>query len=539
MKKVNDIPTHDSDYLVIGSGIAGLTFALLAAEKGTVTLITKKEEADSNTNRAQGGIACVLDPDDTFEAHIKDTLIAGAGLCNEKAVEILVRRGPDMIRQLVNWGVPFDKGTDGETFDMGREGGHSARRILHATDLTGREVEQALIEQAVKLPQIKVFEHQVALDLIIDETGSSARCIGAEVLDKKSGKILIYRARAVILSTGGLCQIYLHTTNPSIATGDGVAMAHRAGARIANMEFIQFHPTAFYSPSAKTFLISEAVRGEGAILKTLDKKPFMENYDERGCLAPRDIVARAIDNEMKKRGEPHVWLDITHKDADFLRKRFPNITKLCSDQNVDITKDMIPVVPAAHYSCGGVLTNTDGESNIHGLFATGEVACTGVHGANRLASNSLLEALVWSKSVWEWLQTHDYPFPANEDINTKWVGNAKLDEIFEAVRISHCRGELCRLMWDYVGIVRSTERLKLAQRRIELLEKEVEDYLNAGNLSPELIELYNMIQVSHLIVRSGLLRKESRGLHYIIDYPKTDDLNWKHDTYIIKPRTHK
>ena len=535
---MNDILVHNSDYLVIGSGIAGLTFALLAAEKGTVTLITKKEEADSNTNRAQGGIACVLDPNDTYEAHIKDTHIAGAGLCKEDAVEVLVKGGPEMIRQLVDWGVPFDKNSDGSSFDMGREGGHSARRILHATDLTGREVEQALIRQVVEKPQIKVLEHQVALDLLLEEDGSKVKCIGAEVLDKENDQILIYLARAVILSSGGLCQIYLHTTNPSIATGDGVAMAYRAGARVANMEFIQFHPTAFYSPTGKTFLISEAVRGEGAILKTLDCQPFMDRYDERGCLAPRDIVARAIDNEMKKRGEPHVWLDITHKDADFLKKRFPNISGLCAEQGIDLTKDMIPVVPAAHYSCGGVLTGIDGETNIPGLFATGEVSCTGVHGANRLASNSLLEALVWSKRAWERLKSHDYPSPSGKPPKTNWAGRAKLQEDFEAVRISHCREELRRLMWDYVGIVRSTERLRLAQRRIELLEKEVEDYLNAGNLSPELIELYNMIQVSHLVVRSGLIRKESRGLHYILDYPKTDDLNWKHDTYILKPRSH-
>jgi L-aspartate oxidase len=531
-----NIEIIQSDFLVIGSGIAGLVFALLASETGSVQLVTKKDSSESNTNYAQGGIACVLDPNDTFDSHVEDTLDAGAGLCKKEVVEILVHEGPEMIRRLVNWGARFTQGDGGVRFDLGREGGHSTRRIVHAEDLTGREVERALLEESHNHERIQLREHQLAIDLLTEETSSGRRCIGAKVYDTAESCITCYLAPVVLLATGGLGRVYLHTTNPGIATGDGVAMSYRQGVRVANMEFIQFHPTSFYNPDGDTFLISEAVRGEGGVLKTKAGVPFMDKYSSQGNLAPRDIVARAIDSEMKHSGAPHVLLDVTHLDSDFFYRRFPHITSRCLQHGIDPAKQLIPVVPAAHYSCGGVLTDIYGETNLHGLFATGEVGCTGVHGANRLASNSLLEALVFSRRVFEHYcqNREDYPRPEPDKENCAGEKLHTIDESFEAVRIAHCREEVRRTMWNYVGIVRNDDRLRLAQRRIDLIAREVHEYVSTGAVSGELIELYSMVEVAGLIVRSALLRKESRGLHYTTDYPERDDANWMQDTLLVK-----
>lgn len=525
-----------SDYLVIGSGIAGLVFALLAARHGKVQLVTKKDSFESSTNYAQGGIACVLSPDDTFESHVEDTLKAGAGLCKKEVVEILVREGPEMIQHLVEWGTQFTQDATGQRYDLGREGGHSTRRIVHARDLTGREVERALLRTLQNESRVTLSEQQIAVRLLSSGTGDSRRCVGAQVYDPAEVRLIYYLAPVVLLATGGLGQVYLHTTNPDIATGDGVVMAYRQGVRVANMEFIQFHPTSFYNPGGKTFLISEAVRGEGAILRTTDGTPFMDKYHPMGNLAPRDIVARAIDSEMKRSGAPHVLLDMTHLGADFIWERFPNISAQCIEHGVDPVRQAIPVVPAAHYSCGGVMTDIWGETNLHGLFATGEVACTGVHGANRLASNSLLEALVFSRRADQHIQEtrSEYPKP---DIDLEpWLemGYHEIDESFESVRIAHCREEIRRLMWDYVGIVRNDDRLRLAARRVDLIRREVQGYISSQALSRDLIELWNLADTADLIVRSALLRKESRGLHYNTDYPDTDDLNWLDDTILVK-----
>jgi len=532
---INDLEVIESDFLVIGSGIAGLVFALLAADKGSVQLVTKKDSFESNTNHAQGGIACVLDPNDTFESHVEDTLKAGAGLCKRDIVEILVQEGPAMVRQLVEWGAEFTRNSAG-TFDLGREGGHSARRIVHAKDLTGREVEHALLRTLRDKTNVQMHEHQIAIRLLVAGEGRQRRCVGAEVYDTVESRVVCYLARAVLLATGGLGQVYLHTTNPAIATGGGVAMAYRQGVRIANMEFIQFHPTSFHNPAGETFLISEAVRGEGAILRTLDRQAFMEKFHPQANLAPRDIVARAIDCEMKQSGAPHVYLDVTHLGREFIRERFPYITACCLEHGVDPTRDMIPVVPAAHYSCGGVLTDRWGETSLHGLFATGEVACTGVHGANRLASNSLLEALVFSRRAFERLcrSAGEYPAPSSAIIPREKDSYHAMDESFEAVRIAHCREEIRRVMWDYVGIVRNDDRLRLAERRLDLVRKEIQDYIDSRALSRELLELWNLAEAAHLIVRSALLRKESRGLHYTTTYPEKDDANWLHDTVLVK-----
>jgi len=531
-----DINLIESDFLVLGSGIAGLVFALLAAEKGEVHVATKKDSFESNTNYAQGGIACVLDPEDTFESHVEDTLAAGAGLCKREIVEILVQEGPAMVRQLVDWGTEFTRDSTGKNFDLGREGGHSRRRIIHAKDLTGREVERALLQVLQSKPHVHLHEHQFAFRLLSKPAASGRRCVGAVVFDTLEGQVIEYRAPAVLLATGGIGRIYLHTTNPPIATGDGVAMAYRQGARVANMEFVQFHPTSFYNPGGETFLISEAVRGEGAVLLGKDLRPFMDKYHSLSNLAPRDIVARAIDTEMKHSGAPHVYLDMTRLGDEFVHRRFPHITARCLEHGVNPTKEPVPVVPAAHYSCGGVLTDLCGETNLHGLFATGEVACTGVHGANRLASNSLLEALVFSRRAFEHIleAQSEYPKPQGPPETQQSKIYHRIDESFEAVRISHCREEIRRLMWDYVGIVRNDDRLRLAERRIDLILREVEGYIDSGALSRELLELWNMTQTAALIIRSALLRRESRGLHYNEDVLKTDDVNWLQDTVLMK-----
>lgn len=528
-----------SDFLVIGSGIAGLFYALKVADHGHVIIITKKEKAESNTNYAQGGIASVFSPDDSYELHIQDTINAGAGLCKREAVEIMVREGPKKVEELIQIGVEFTRTQNGK-LDLGIEGGHSRKRIVHAKDLTGREIERALLEKVLSHPNVELFEHHVAIDLItehhlvgIDKSKKidNIHCWGVYALDVKTGQVKKFLSKVTMLATGGLGQVYLHTTNPVIATGDGVAMAYRAGAKIGNMEFIQFHPTTLYNSGTPAFLISEAVRGFGGILRTKKGEDFMKKYDPRGSLAPRDIVARAIDTELKKSGDEFVYLDLTHLEPDKVKDRFPHIYERCLEFKIDITKEPIPVVPAAHYSCGGVVTDLWGRTSIYGLYAAGETAMTGVHGANRLASNSLLEALVFSEraavdSV-RFVKENFFKFPNIPDWIDTGVFNTE-----EWVLISHDRREIQQLMWDYVGIVRSTLRLERAKRRIELIANEIEEFYKKTKVTADILELRNLATVALLIIRSALMRKESRGLHFNTDYPYRDDENWLKDTII-------
>ncbi len=536
------------DFLVIGSGIAGLSFALKAAAHGQVVVVTKKERAESNTNYAQGGIASVFAPDDSFEIHLEDTLRGGAGLCHEEVVRMVVAEGPQRVRELVEWGAEFTMRREaGRTvFDLAREGGHSRNRIVHARDHTGAEVERALIAAVKDHPNILVLENHVAVDLLTEhqlgpQAEASARplhCWGAYVLDVAKKRVKTFVAKATVLATGGCGQVYLHTTNPEIATGDGVAMAYRAGARIANMEFMQFHPTSLYQGphvTGRSFLISEAVRGFGGVLRTSDGEDFMRRYHPMASLAPRDVVARAIDTEMKKRGEPCVYLDVTHLEPESVKKRFPHIYETCLRHKIDMTKEWIPVVPAAHYACGGVLTDIHARTNIAGLYACGEVACTGLHGANRLASNSLLEAVVFAHHAYEdavafagRMRSPLPRFPAWDDSGTF---NSE-----EWVLIAHDREEIQTLMWNYVGIVRSDFRLQRAYRRVRLIQAEIEAFYKRTTVTEGLIELRNIAQVADLIIRCALRRKESRGLHYTTDYPERDDLHWKRDTILCRRR---
>jgi L-aspartate oxidase len=519
------------DYLVLGSGIAGLSFALEASRHGDVVLVTKRSRDESNTKYAQGGIAAVLDAGDSFEAHVKDTLIAGAGLCHERVVEMCVREAPERIGMLRSIGARFDKKEEGEIkdgdvdLDLHLEGGHSARRIAHAKDMTGREVERALLEAAAASPRIVILEEHMAIDLItLAKYGGPETCAGAYVLDVGAGKVQTVLARSTILATGGAGKVYLYTTNPDIASGDGIAMAYRAGAEIANMEFYQFHPTALYHPQAKTFLISEALRGEGAILRLLDGTPFMKSHDPRAELAPRDIVARAIDYEMKRTGAEHVLLDITDKKPAFVKERFPGIYAECLRYGIDITQQPIPVVPAAHFLCGGVSTDLEGRTTIPGLWAIGECACTGLHGANRLASNSLLEGLVFGHRAALALEEESKrrdrtkPWPEVPDWD---VGQAGTSD--EAVVITQNWDEVRRLMWNYVGIVRSDKRLRRAARRIALLQEEIAEYYWKYFVTRDLLELRNIATVAQLVVECASSRHESRGLHYTIDHPNLDD----------------
>ena len=525
------------DYLVLGSGIAGLSFALKVAPRGRVAIITKKNKAESNTNYAQGGIAAVTSREDSFEMHVRDTLEAGAGLCNEKVVRTIVEEGPERIRELIELGMKFSEREDPHNghkeLDLGREGGHSRRRILHAKDVTGREIERALLDAISRQPNIEVFENHFAIDLITSQklgyVGDN-RCLGVYVLDKNSRSVTTFVAPVTLLATGGCGKVYLYTTNPDIATGDGVAMAYRGGAGIANMEFIQFHPTCLYHPRAKSFLISEAVRGEGGVLKTLDGREFMDGYHPMKSLAPRDVVARAIDSEMKKSGANHVLLDITHKPAQFLIDRFPNIYQNCLKYGIDITKEPIPVVPAAHYQCGGVMTNIDGETEIAGLYAVGEVACTGLHGANRLASNSLLEALVCAHRAAEKVLASKPP--ENEFKIPLWQSN-KATNADEMVVVSHNWDEIRRLMWDYVGIVRTNKRLQRAQKRIANLQDEIQEYYWDFIVTSDLLELRNIATVAELIVKSALARPESRGLNYNLDYPNPNP-DWAQRSTVLR-----
>ena len=516
------------DFLVLGSGSAGLSFALRVCEKGRVALVTKKDRTDSNTNWAQGGIAGVMAPDDNTELHVQDTLIAGAGLCHEDAVRVLVTEGPDRIRELMAFGARFNREPDGE-LSLGREGGHSRRRIIHTADLTGKEIERTLVDAVRAHPSITVLEHHYVIDLIVQ----NGHCCGAYVLDEAAGDVQAYQAPATLLATGGAGQIYQFTTNPPIATGDGVAMAWRAGAEIADMEFIQFHPTSLYHPDAKSFLISEAVRGEGGILRRKDGTAFMAAYDpERKDLAPRDIVARAIDSEIKKTGDECVYLDVTHLDPEEIKTHFPTIYARCLSFGIDITTDWIPVVPAAHYSCGGVRTDLVGRSTIDGLYACGEVACTGVHGANRLASNSLLEALVFGKRAAEdALRRTDLPAPCAEA--PPFPGNARRVGALDHALVAALRHRLQTVMQKYVGIVRSDSRLQKAAAAVQSLQAEAQPLFDDHVLSDDVLELRNMIEVAGLIIQCAQKRKESRGLHYTTDYPQTVESE-RHDTVLRK-----
>jgi L-aspartate oxidase len=513
------------DYLVLGSGIAGLSFALEASAHGEVLIVTKRAPDESNTKYAQGGIASVLGEGDTFAAHVADTMAAGAGLCHDVVVDLCVREGPSRIAMLREIGVRFTVTSPENDADLalGREGGHSARRVAHAADMTGLEVERALLEAVEKHPRIRMMDEHTAVDLIVmSKFGGPDRCVGAYVLDNATGKVETVLARATLLATGGAGKVYLYTTNPDVASGDGVAMAYRAGAEIANMEFYQFHPTCLYHPRAKSFLVTEALRGEGAVLRGVDGVAFMARHHPMGDLAPRDVVARAIDFEMKRTGSEHVLLDITHEPASFVRERFPNIYQQCLKFDVDITAQPIPVVPAAHYMCGGVTTDLHGRTTVPGLWAIGECACTGLHGANRLASNSLLEGLVFGhraalKLGGQIAELRSAPVPEVPD----WtVGAAAPSD--EAVVVTHNWAELRQLMWNYVGIVRSDDRLRRAARRIAVLEEEVRDYYWRYLVTRDLLELRNIITVAELIVTCASSRRESRGLHFTIDHPDTD-----------------
>ncbi len=528
------------DFLVLGSGVAGLSFALKVAPHGRVAIVTKKKRAESNTNYAQGGIAAVTSREDSVELHVRDTLEAGAGLCREPVVRRIVQEGPARIAELIELGMRFSereipRSHGAKELDLGKEGGHSKRRILHAKDVTGREIESALLAAIAAQPNIQIFEDHFAIDLITSQklgyVGEN-RCHGVYVLNKITGLVETFVARNVLLATGGCGKVYLYTTNPDIATGDGVAMAYRAGVPIANMEFIQFHPTCLYHPKAKSFLISEAVRGEGGVLMTNEGVEFMEKYHPLKSLAPRDVVARAIDSEMKKSGADHVLLDITHKPAGFIRERFPNIYSTCLQYGIDITKEPIPVVPAAHYQCGGVVTGINGETELPGLYSVGEVACTGLHGANRLASNSLLEALVLAHRAAEHVLAQ--PAPEVKFAIPDWQsGHAHNPD--ELVVVSHNWDEIRRLMWDYVGIVRTNKRLQRAKSRIANLQEEIQGYYWDFIVTSDLLELRNIATVAELIVNSALRRPESRGLHYNLDYPSPNPDWAQRDTILRKP----
>ncbi len=533
------------DYLIIGSGLAGLTAALEAAEHGQVLVVTKAAAEDCNTRYAQGGIACVMSEDnDSFEQHVQDTLVAGAGLCKPDVVRAIVKAGPERIRRLQELGVQFTLRKEVETnlpagagqdYHLGREGGHSARRILHAGDITGREVSEVLIARCRENPRITIWENHLAVDLIstrhIEWQGDN-ECLGAYVIDTKTHEIATIIAKFTFLATGGAGKVYLCTCNPDVACGDGIAMAYRASAEISNMEFYQFHPTILYHPQAKSFLISEAVRGEGAVLKIRkgdEYVSFMENYHPLASLAPRDIVARAIDNELKRTGQECAWLDIRHKSEEFLRARFPNIFAQCLKFGINMAHDLIPVVPAAHYCCGGVRTDVNGVTSVKNLYAIGECGCTGLHGANRLASNSLLEAMVVANfAVQHAIHQSDPHSRISVDAVPDWDAGSAVNSD-EQIVISHNWDEIRRLMWDYVGIVRSNKRLERAKNRIKMLRKEIEKYYWNFLLTPDLVELRNIASVAEMIIDAATARHESRGLHYNLDYlpPVSPDVQGK------------
>lgn len=529
--------THECDILVIGSGIGGLYFALKAADYAKVAIVTKKARWDAATNLAQGGIATVMSQADSYEAHIKDTMDAGAGLCHQDIVTKVVKAGPACIEELARIGVPFSGDLRAHHYDLGREGGHSQNRVVHAADYTGRAIEQALIDATRSHPNIEIFEDYSAVDLITQHHLKDGKtypdmpeCYGAYVFDIKHGRVKTFRARVVMLATGGGGQIYYHTTNPDIATADGVAMAYRAGAAIGNLEFVQFHPTTLYHPESNSFLISEAVRGEGGRLILKSGEPFMKKYHPAAELAPRDIVARAIDSELKRTGDQCVYLDVTHLGRAFLEKRFPTIYKKCQGYGIDIAVQPIPVVPAAHYFCGGVVTDEFGRTGVKYLYAVGEVAMTGMHGANRLASNSLLEAVTFAQFAADRLTHQLETIPAPPEIPA-WDESGVFDSE-EWVIVSHDRHTLTRMMWDYVGIVRSNNRLLKAWQRCQFMLRDIMEFYRKNPVRSDVIELRNMAIAAQLLIESALRRKESRGLHYNIDYPQRDDVNFNTDTII-------
>jgi L-aspartate oxidase len=518
------------DVAIVGSGLAGLSVALHLAQTRKVAIISKRALRDGASSWAQGGIAAVLDSGDSHDQHIDDTLVAGAGLCDEGATRAIVEGGRAAIEWLIEQGVPFTRDATAELgFHLTREGGHSQRRIIHAADATGHAVQVTLEDKVRAHPNIALFEHHVAIDVITsDKLGAPAlvgqpRCYGLYVQDIESGQVLTFEADHTVLATGGAGKVYLYTTNPDTATGDGIAMAWRAGCRVSNMEFIQFHPTCLYHPYAKSFLITEAIRGEGGLLKlpreagAVAGTRFMPAHDERGELAPRDVVARAIDFEMKKRGLDHVDLDISHQDPEFLKEHFPTIYARCLELGIDITREPIPVVPAVHFTCGGIVTDLAGRTDIPGLYAVGETACTGLHGANRLASNSLLECVVVGRACAEHIAGSS---PAEHPALPAW-DESRVTNADEEVVIAHNWDELRRFMWNYVGIVRTTKRLERAEHRIKLLKEEIDEYYRNFRITPDLLELRNLVEVAHLIVKSALSRHESRGLHYSRDFPDT------------------
>lgn len=526
---------HNHDVLIIGSGAAGLSLALQLAEHASVAVLSKCELTEGATYYAQGGVSAVLDTADSIDSHVEDTLRAGAGLCKPEVVRSVVEHGRESIQWLINQGVNFTRNTgNGNEADyhLHKEGGHSHRRIVHASDSTGRAIEMTLENRIRAHPQVSLFEQHVAIDLI---TGSKLgantnRCLGAYVYDRNNDRVEVFAARFVVLATGGAGKVYLYTSNPDTCTGDGIAMAWRAGCDIANMEFIQFHPTCLYHPQAKSFLISEALRGEGARLLLTSGEPFMQRFDERGELAPRDIVARAIDHEMKRRGDECVYLDISHKPADFIMSHFPTIYEKCMEFGFDITREPVPVVPAAHYTCGGVNINKQGRTTLPGLYAIGEVSCSGLHGANRMASNSLLECVVFAHATF---------LDIIDSINTvaapgqlpAW-DESQVTDSDEEVVVTHNWEEIRRFMWDYVGIVRTSKRLQRARNRINLLQAEIHEYYGNFRITSDLVELRNLATVAGLIIQSALMRKESRGLHYSLDYPHTDDRHPPADTVL-------
>lgn len=526
---------REFDFVVIGSGIAGLTFALKAAGRGSVAVVTKRELANTNTAWAQGGIACVISPEDSFDLHVRDTLVCGAGLCHEDVVDTIVNEGPEAIEELEASGMHFDRRNleNGATeHDLGREGGHSKRRILHHRDATGKEVEDILIHQIRQHPNITILENHMAIDLLTTGKLGYAMedaCVGCYVLDETTGEVGVLRTDVMVLATGGCGKVYLYSTNPDVATGDGVAMAWRAGAAVANMEFIQFHPTCLYHPEAKSFLVSEALRGEGGKLVDHKGRRFMDKYHAQAELAPRDIVARAIDAEMKRTGSKCVFLDLSHLAPDFIKERFPNTYATCLKLGIDITRQPIPVVPAAHYQCGGVRTDLNGETTLRGLYAAGEVACTGLHGANRLASNSLLEALVMARRAFA--KATKNLRPRNAFDLPEWRPGRAID-VDEMVVIYHNWDEIRRLMWDYVGIVRTDKRLQRAATRLRNLHHEIQEFYWNFKVSTDLLELRNLVTVASLIVDCAISRKESRGLHWSLDYPEIDDAKFLRDTVL-------
>ncbi|MDH5546781.1 MAG: L-aspartate oxidase [Gammaproteobacteria bacterium] len=529
------INQYKYDVLVIGSGAAGLSLALSISSEARIAVFAKSNASEGSTLYAQGGISAVFDPKDSFDSHVADTMDAGAGLCHADSVRQTIEQAPQAIQFLLDHGVRFTPTAgDDSSFHLTKEGGHSHRRILHAADKTGQEMETSLLEQAHNRSNIDIFEDHLVVDLITTQKigQSGNRCLGAYVFNRKAGQVVEFSARFTALATGGASKVYLYTSNPDVSTGDGIAIAWRAGCRVANMEFIQFHPTCLYHPQAKSFLISEAVRGEGGKLLLPDGTRFMQRFDPRGELAPRDIVARAIDHEMKRLGADYLLLDISYKSADFIKKHFPTIYERCLEFGYDMTKEPLPVVPAAHYTCGGVMTDAHAQTDVENLFAVGEVAFTGLHGANRMASNSLLECIVFAFEAAKQINANLKNVPLPRSL-PRW-DESRVTDSDEEVVVSHNWNELRHFMWDYVGIVRTTKRLERAKRRIQLLKQEIADYYGNFRVTGDLLELRNLVMVAELIVDSAMARRESRGLHYTLDFPETNNA-LKQDTVLIPP----